>query len=79
MLFGEIADHYLLTSMGTVVQGIQFRQRLLDHKGEGSMFLKRKGVTCLPTQCHIPQGLNLQQHHCENLRSHTMHNLFGNV
>jgi hypothetical protein len=28
-------------------------------------------TTCLITQCHFPQHLNLKQHQCEHLKSHT--------
>jgi len=33
--------------------------------------LKMPVTTCLMTKCHIPEHLNLQQHQCEHLKSHT--------
>jgi hypothetical protein len=37
---------------------------------------KTSGITHPMTQHHIPQDLNLQQHHCENLRSLTFNILW---
>jgi hypothetical protein len=31
---------------------------------------RRLGTTDPPTRCHMPQDLNMQLHHCQNLKSH---------
>jgi hypothetical protein len=41
----------------------------ISHVKDGSAF-KPPVTIYLSTQCHIPEDLNLQQCHCENLKLH---------
>ena len=78
VLFKEVADLHLITSMGAGGKGYSSGKGCLT-VGEGHKILKRWGAAYLLTWGHIPEDLNLQQHHCEKVKSHTIHNLFENM
>jgi len=78
MLFKEVADHHLITSMGAGGQGIQIRQRLLGSRWR--QYDPQTMSSYSPTDIvSHPRRLESSQHHCENVRSHTIRNLFENV
>jgi hypothetical protein len=46
---------------------------VLDPEDDGIRNLKMLQTSCSTRQNHMPEDLNLQQHHCENLKSTIIH------